>query len=77
MDVIAELHNDLSNELDRIKTRFNGSPRLTLVVRFPDEPDRGLWLTDDTKDEMLSQVEFLEQKATRIIEAKTGPLAKV
>ena len=76
MDVLAELHNDLSNDLDRIRERFNGTPRLSLVVRFPDEPDKGVYLTDDTKAAMLSQIEFLEQKATRVFEAKTGPLAQ-
>ena len=75
MDVIAELHNNLSNDLDRIKKRFKGTPRLSLIVRFPDEPDKGLYLTDDTENEMLGQIEFLEQKAARVIEAKTGPLA--
>ena len=75
-DVIAELHNNLSNDLDRIKRRFKGTPRLSLIVRFPEQPDKGLYLTDDTKNEMLGQIEFLEQKASRVIEAKTGPLAE-
>ena len=75
MDILAELHNDLSNDLDRIKKRFKGTPRLSLIVRFTDEPDKGLYLTDDTKAEMLAQIEFLEQKAARVFEAKTGPLA--
>lgn len=75
---IRELHYEVSNDLDRIKSRFKGSPRLSLVVRFPDEPNKGMYLTDDTKAEMLKQIEFLERHSEEfpedLIEAKTGPL---
>lgn len=78
MDNIADLHSSLSDDLDRIKKRFRGNPRISLIVRFPDAPSKGLYLTDDTKAEMLGEIEFLESGApeTRIIEAETGPLAK-
>ena len=76
MDVLAELHKALSGDLARIAERFTVKPRLSLVVRFPDEPGKGLYLTDDTKAGMLAQIEFLELNSQRIFEAKTGPLAQ-
>lgn len=79
-DAIRNLHEDISNDLDRIKKRFKGTPRLSLIVRFPEEPDKGLYLTDDTKAGMIGQIEFLERHSIGcpedLIEAQTGPLAQ-
>lgn len=79
-DAVRRLHDDLSNDLDRIKKRFKGMPRLSLVVRFPEDPGKGIYLTDDHKADMLSQIDYLERHAEEspedFIEAKTGPLAQ-
>lgn len=79
-DAVRRLHDDLSDDLDRIKRRFNSTPRLSLIVRFPGEPGKGLYLTDDTREEMNGQIDYLEQHVRTapedLIEAKTGPLAQ-
>jgi hypothetical protein len=60
--VLQELHNDLCGDLDRIKRRFKGSPKVSLIVRFED-PEKGLWLTNDTADDAIAYVRYMEEKA--------------
>jgi GTP cyclohydrolase III len=59
--ILQQLHNDLCADLDRIKARFIGAPKVSLVVRF-DEPEKGIWLTDDTADSAIEYIRYMEAK---------------
>jgi hypothetical protein len=46
-EVLRQLHNDLSADLDRIGERFDGHPKLTLIVRNPQFADADVVLTNE------------------------------
>ena len=57
--VLLRLHNQLCGDLDRIKKRFVGNPKVSLVVRFED-PEKGIWLTDDTATSAIEYIRYME-----------------
>ena len=58
---VQRLHNALCADLDRIKKRFIGNPKVALVVRF-DDRDKGIWLTDDTADAVIEYIRYMEAR---------------
>jgi hypothetical protein len=59
--ILQQLHNDLCGDLDRIKARFNGTPKVSLIVRFED-PEKGVWLTDDKAEDAIAYVRYMEEQ---------------
>jgi hypothetical protein len=64
--LLHDLHADLSSDLDAIKSRFIGNPKVTLIVRFEDDPDKGVFLSDDDFESAIAQVRFLEARDTTV-----------
>ena len=60
--IMQNLHNELCGDLDAIKVRLKGYPKVSLVVRFPGELEKGLWLTDDTAAEAVRFIEYVEER---------------
>lgn len=65
-EIIRDLHAELSNDLDAIKRRFVGSPKVTLIVRFDRAPSKGVFLSDDDFDLAIAQVRSLEMRDTTV-----------
>jgi hypothetical protein len=63
---IRGLHCDLSDDLDAIKRRFAGNPKVTLIVRFEDAPGKGLFLSDDDFELAIAQVRSLQVRDTTV-----------
>lgn len=61
--VFAQLHADLSNDLDRICERFTGAVKISLVVRTGDGPDQSLYLTNDDTEKVIGAILQREEKS--------------
>lgn len=59
--ILQQLHNQICADLDRIKGRFVGTPKVSLVVRFED-PEKGIWLTDDIAADAIAYIEYMEKQ---------------
>ena len=57
--ILQQIHNELCADIDRIKSRFKGKPKVSLIVRF-DDPEKGIWLTDDTADSAVEYIRYME-----------------
>jgi hypothetical protein len=61
--VFAQLHLDLTGDLNRIALRFKGNPKISLVVRFENEPTKGVFLTSDSIPEVHAAIDYLDEHA--------------
>jgi hypothetical protein len=72
MDVLHQLHLDLSADLARIAKRFK-SPKLTLVVRNPRLADGDVVLTDDDPEKAIASIRrFIECETEQRTAAQGG-----
>jgi hypothetical protein len=72
MTIIERLHDDLSDDLNRIARRFRTRVKLTLVVRQPDvEGDAGIVIGND--DYELAIAEIRRQEQTGTVTGSTPP----
>lgn len=62
----AALHATLSDHLDEIASLYKERPRITLIIRVPDKPDQGVFLSDDNWTEAAEQVAYLQKAAAYI-----------
>lgn len=53
-DAHARIHEMLAADLERIARHFKARPRLTLLVRHPDNPNANILLSDDNLSEVVS-----------------------
>lgn len=61
-DKLAHVREQVAVHLDEIATYFSGTPKLTICVRHPGQPEQDFLLTSDTLDEVIL---LLERSKTR------------
>lgn len=61
-DKLRNLHYDLASRLEAISKLFTTPTRITLVVRTPDLPDGGVFISDDTPDAVISEITRLRNR---------------
>ena len=69
---VTNLHDNLQNDLDRIKARFK-NPKLTLIVRNPDVKDGDVVIGDDDLNLAIESVRKLQKNAKFVVEANEVP----
>ncbi len=56
----AHLHALLSAKLEEIAALYKVRPRLTLIVRMPERPNEGAFLSDDNWTDVVGTVQYLQ-----------------
>lgn len=54
--VLDQLHNDLSDDLDRVLRRFKPGVKVTLVIRDPNNTERDVVIGDDDLDGAIEAI---------------------
>lgn len=60
------LHIALCDHLEQIAGLYLERPRITLIIRVPGYPDRGVFLSDDNWTDAMEAVAYLQRDATYI-----------
>lgn len=68
--IVGLLHEDLSSDLDRIRDRFKGEPKISLVIRFEELGDNCIYLTNDTTPEVIAAIQAREKESAVVIPMK-------
>lgn len=55
-DVLEQLHDDLSNDLDRVKLRFKPGVKVTLVITKPGNPEADVVIGDADLNETIEAI---------------------
>jgi len=56
---LAEVHSEISVHLAEISRLFK-NPKITIIVRAPDQPDGDVILSDDDLDRVIAAIENLK-----------------
>lgn len=69
-EALAQLHLNLCGDLERIRQRFNGDPRISLIVRIEGKPEGSLYLTDDKSEEVIAVIRQRETSSEHVFPAR-------
>ena len=65
--VLRELHENLSDDLDRIGRHFKNPVKITLIVRNPGMGDADVYLTDDDFELAIAAVRSLQARESTLV----------
>jgi len=69
---LRDLQEQIAYSLDEIRRLFK-NPKITLVVRNPDQADGDVVLSDDDLDKAIAAIVHLQTKPTHVLPADPEP----